>query len=87
MTGGGMLTGIFSVALALTTANAEVPQQQQQPPQEQAAPPRFRSSVDMVSVAAVVGTGRAVSSRTFPKKISKSWRAVSAGTSWISVPS
>ena len=51
MTGGGMLTGIFSVALALTTANAEVPQQ---PPQEQAAPPRFRSSVDMVSVAAVV---------------------------------
>ncbi len=54
MTGGGMLTGIFSVALALTTANAEVPQQQQQPPQEQAAPPRFRASVDMVSVAAVV---------------------------------
>src|SRR5688572_23435376 len=52
MTGGGMLTGIFSVALALTTARAEVPQQQ--PPQEQAAPPRFRSSVDMVSVAAVV---------------------------------
>ena len=51
MTGGGMLTGIFSVALALTTANAEVPQQ---PPQEQAAPPRFRSSVEMVSVAAVV---------------------------------
>src|SRR4029453_5280303 len=54
MTGGGMLTGIFSVALALTTANAEVPQQQQQPPQGQAAAPRFRSSVDMVSVAAVV---------------------------------
>jgi Ca-activated chloride channel homolog len=51
MTGGGMLTGIFSVALALTTANAEV---SQQPPQEQAAPPRFRSSVEMVSVAAVV---------------------------------
>jgi VWFA-related protein len=46
-----MLTGIFSVALALTTANAEVPQQ---PPQDQAAPPRFRASVDMVSVAAVV---------------------------------
>jgi Ca-activated chloride channel homolog len=51
MTGGGMLTGIFSVALALTTANAEVPQQ---PPQEQTAAPRFRSSVEMVSVAAVV---------------------------------
>ena len=51
MTGGGMLTGIFSVALALTTANAEVPQQ---PPPEQQAAPRFRSSVEMVSVAAVV---------------------------------
>jgi Ca-activated chloride channel homolog len=52
MTGGGMLTGIFSVALALTTANAEVPQQP--PPPEQQAAPRFRSSVEMVSVAAVV---------------------------------
>ena len=51
MTGGGMLTGIFSVALALTTANAEV---SQQPAQGQAAPPRFRASVEMVSVAAVV---------------------------------
>ena len=51
MTGGGMLTGIFSVALALTTANAEV---SQQPPQEQTATPRFRASVEMVSVAAVV---------------------------------
>jgi VWFA-related protein len=47
-----MLTGIFSVALALTTANAEVPQQP--PPPEQQAAPRFRSSVEMVSVAAVV---------------------------------
>jgi VWFA-related protein len=46
-----MLTGIFSVALALTTANAEV---SQQPPQEQTATPRFRASVEMVSVAAVV---------------------------------
>ena len=51
MTGGGVLTGIFSVALALTTAGADV---SQQPPQDQAAVPRFRSSVDMVSVAAVV---------------------------------
>jgi Ca-activated chloride channel homolog len=51
MTGGGMLTGIFSVALALTTANAEV---SQQPPQGQTATPRFRASVEMVSVAAVV---------------------------------
>ena len=51
MTGGGMLTGIFSVALALTTANAEV---SQQPAPGQAAPPRFRASVEMVSVAAVV---------------------------------
>jgi VWFA-related protein len=51
MTGGGMLTGIFSVALALTTANAEV---SQQPPAEQTATPRFRASVEMVSVAAVV---------------------------------
>jgi VWFA-related protein len=50
MTGGGVLTGIFSVALALTTARAEVSQQ----PQEPSAAPRFRSSVDMVSVAAVV---------------------------------
>lgn len=46
-----MLTGIFSVALALTTANADV---SQPPPQAQAAPPRFRTSVEMVSVAAVV---------------------------------
>jgi VWFA-related protein len=52
MTGGGVLTGIFSVALALTTARAEVSQQPQ--PQEPSAAPRFRSSVDMVSVAAVV---------------------------------
>lgn len=51
MTGGGMLTGIFSVALALTTANAEV---SHQAPQQQTATPRFRSSVEMVSVAAVV---------------------------------
>ena len=51
MTGGGVLTGIFSVALALTTAGADV---SQQPPQDQPAAPRFRSSVDMVSVAAVV---------------------------------
>jgi len=51
MTGGGMLTGIFSVALALTTPNAEV---SQQAPQAQSATPRFRASVDMVSVAAVV---------------------------------
>jgi Ca-activated chloride channel homolog len=51
MTGGGVLTGLFSVAIALTTANAEV---SQQPPQEQTAPPRFRASVEMVSIAAVV---------------------------------
>ena len=51
MTGGGMLTGIFSVAIALTTASAEV---SQQAPQDQAATPRFRASVEMVSVAAVV---------------------------------
>jgi VWFA-related protein len=53
MTGGGVLTGIFSVALALTTARADVSQQQQQP-QEPSAAARFRSSVAMVSVAAVV---------------------------------
>jgi VWFA-related protein len=53
MTGGAVLSGLFSVAVALTTAGADV--SQQQPPQEPAAPaPRFRSSVDMVSVAAVV---------------------------------
>jgi VWFA-related protein len=51
MTGGGVLTGIFSVTLALTTARADV---SQQPPQEPTGAPRFRSSVDMVSVAAVV---------------------------------
>src|SRR6185503_12283676 len=43
---------LFSVALTLTTARADV--SQQQPPQEPAAAPRFRSSVAMVSVAAVV---------------------------------
>jgi VWFA-related protein len=48
-----VLTGLFSVALALTTARADV--SQQQTPQAPATPtPRFRSSVDMVSVAAVV---------------------------------
>jgi len=52
MTGGGVLTGLFSVTLALTTAKADV--SQQQPPQESAVAPRFRSSVAMVSVAAVV---------------------------------
>ena len=52
MTGGGVLTGIFSVVLALTTARADVSQQPQ--PQAPSAAPRFRSSVDMVSVAAVV---------------------------------
>ena len=51
MTGGGMLTGIVSVTFALTTASAEV---SQQAPQGQAATPRFRASVEMVSVAAVV---------------------------------
>jgi VWFA-related protein len=49
MTGGLVLTGIFGATLALTTAQAGA-----QRPQDQAPAPRFRSSVDIVSVAAVV---------------------------------
>ena len=57
MAGGAVLSGIFSVAFALTAATADGLQQpapQSQQPQDPAAAPRFRSSVDMVSVAAVV---------------------------------
>src|SRR6185503_11679518 len=50
MTGGKVLSGIFSVALALTMPNVALGQ----PPQEPTVAPRFRSSVDVVSVAAVV---------------------------------
>ena len=51
-----MLGGILSVGFALLTAQAPAPSQAPapQPPQEQSAAPRFRSSVDLVSVAAVV---------------------------------
>jgi VWFA-related protein len=44
-----MLSGIFSAALALITAQSPV-----QPAPEQSPAPRFRSAVDLVSVAAVV---------------------------------
>jgi VWFA-related protein len=57
MTGGTVLAGIFSAAFALSTVEATTPQTPQpaQPQPEQQAPaPRFRSSVDLVSVAAVV---------------------------------
>ena len=50
MTGGLVLTGIFTGALALAAATA-VAQERPGPAQEA---PRFRSSVDLVSVAAVV---------------------------------
>src|SRR5215208_544254 len=46
MTGAGVLTGVLSAMLGLMTTGAEA--------QEQTAAPRFRSSVDIVSVAAVV---------------------------------
>lgn len=48
MTGGLVLSGIFSAAFALLTA--QTPQR----PQDQTPAPRFRASVDIVSVAAVV---------------------------------
>ena len=54
MTGGWVLAGIFGASLALTQAPAPQPGQQGQQPQGQQAAPRFRSSVDIVSVAAVV---------------------------------
>src|SRR5688500_1839251 len=54
MTGGGVLSGIVGVALTLTTASAALAQQPAAPAQEQTVAPRFRSSVDVVSVAAVV---------------------------------
>ena len=58
MTGVRMLTGILGVALTLAAASAEGgPQQATQAPsapQDQTSTPRFRSSVDVVSVAAVV---------------------------------
>jgi VWFA-related protein len=50
MTGERVLSGIFSVALALTMPSVALGQ----PPQEPTVAPRFRSSVDVVSVAAVV---------------------------------
>jgi VWFA-related protein len=56
MTGGRVLAGIFGAAFALTTVQSASPQvspAQAQAGQEAAAP-RFRSSVDLVSVAAVV---------------------------------
>jgi Ca-activated chloride channel homolog len=49
MTGGVVLTGILGATLALA-----MPLSATQQPQEQTAAPRFRSSVDLVSVAAVV---------------------------------
>ena len=57
MTGGRVLSGILGVALTVTTASASAAQQTAAPsqtPQDQTAAPRFRSSVDVVSVAAVV---------------------------------
>lgn len=58
MTGGLVLTGIFSAAFALAVVQAGPQQPAEpsptQPPAEQAPAPRFRSSVDLVSVAAVV---------------------------------
>ena len=58
MTGGTVLTGIFGAALALSAVvSADAVQQSAQPvppPEQQAPAPRFRSSVDLVSVAAVV---------------------------------
>jgi Ca-activated chloride channel homolog len=49
MTGGLVLSSIFSAALALIAAQSPA-----QPAAEQTPAPRFRSSVDLVSVAAVV---------------------------------
>jgi VWFA-related protein len=57
MTGGTVLAGIFSAAFALSTVQAttqQTPQPAQPQPEQQAPAPRFRSSVDLVSVAAVV---------------------------------
>lgn len=51
MTGGRVLTGVFLVALAALPGYAFA---QEPAPQDSQATPRFRSSVDVVSVAAVV---------------------------------
>ena len=68
-----MLSGIFSAALALITAQAPV-----QPAAEQDPAPRFRSSVDLVSVAAVVKDRKG----RFVKDLSKQdFQIVEAGQS------
>lgn len=55
MTGGMVLTGIVGVVFAIATAQSGAGQPAQPSPADQQAPPaRFRSSVDLVSVAAVV---------------------------------
>ena len=59
MTGGSVLTGIYGVAVALAVQSGAAPAAAQKPsarPQteKQAPAPRFRSSVDVVSIAAVV---------------------------------
>jgi len=55
MTGGTVLTGIFGVVFAIAANQAPSQAQQAQPPADQQTPAtRFRSSVDLVSVAAVV---------------------------------
>ena len=55
MTGGTVLTGIFGVVFVIAANQAPSQAQQAQPPADQQAPAtRFRSSVDLVSVAAVV---------------------------------
>ena len=55
MTGGMVLTGIVGVVFAIVTAQSGAGQPAQPSPADQQPPPaRFRSSVDLVSVAAVV---------------------------------
>jgi VWFA-related protein len=55
MTGGRVLAGIFGVVFALVAdLAAQSGQPHQQPADQQSPAPRFRSSVDLVSVAAVV---------------------------------
>src|SRR5918996_783497 len=55
MTGGTVLSGILGIAIAVGSAQATTQQPSSAPDGGQRSPtPRFRSSVDVVSVAAVV---------------------------------
>ena len=83
MTGGQ--TMLVSIVTAMFTLTAPAMQAQAQP-QEQQAAPRFRSSVDLVSVAAVVRDRKGRFVTDLSKKDFDRRRPASPATSWTSGP-